>query len=80
MPLLVMVGNRGAIHNHAGPLRELRRLDSWLTIRDPNLNLHIDGSGVESAWVVRKATPDGVVTSLELYDRGGEMIVYLARL
>jgi putative hemin transport protein len=80
MPLLVMVGNRGAIHNHAGPLHELKRLDGWLTIRDAELNLHVDESGVESAWVVRKVTPDGVVTSLELYDRGGEMIVYLARL
>jgi putative hemin transport protein len=80
MPLLVMVGNRGAVHNHAGALHELKRLDGWLTVRDPELNLHIDESGVDSAWVVRKVTPDGVVTSLELYDRGGEMIVYLARL
>ena len=80
MPLLVMVGNRGAVHNHAGPLHELKRLDDWLTIRDPEINLHVDESGVESAWVVRKVTPDGVVTSLELYDRGGDIIDYLARL
>jgi putative hemin transport protein len=80
MPLLLMVGNRGAVHNHAGPLQGLKRLDGWLTIRDPEFNLHVDESGVESAWVVRKVTPDGVVTSLELYDRGGEMILYLARL
>jgi putative hemin transport protein len=80
MPLLVMVGNRGAVHNHAGPLHELKRRDGWLTILEPEINLHVDESGVESAWVVRKVTPDGVVTSLELYDRGGEMTVYLARL
>jgi putative hemin transport protein len=80
MPMLVMVGNRGAVHNHAGPLHEMKRRDGWLTIRDPELNLHLDESGVDSAWVVRKATPEGVVASLELYDRGGEMILYLARL
>lgn len=80
VPLLIMVGNHGAIQNHAGPVGGLGEVDGWLTIRDSNFNLHLDEPGIESAWVVRKATPDGVVTSLELYDRAGEMIVYLARL
>jgi putative hemin transport protein len=80
VPLLIMVGNHGAIQNHAGPVGGLREVDGWLAIHDSNFNLHIDELGIESAWVVRKATPDGVVTSLELYDRAGEMIVYLARL
>jgi putative hemin transport protein len=80
VPLLMMVGNHGAIQNHAGPVGGLREVDGWLAIHDSNFNLHLDEPGIESAWVVRKATPDGVVTSLELYDRAGEMIVYLARL
>jgi putative hemin transport protein len=58
----------------------LEEVNGWLAIHDASFNLHIDEPGIESAWVVRKATPDGVVTSLELYDRAGEMIVYLARL
>ena len=80
MPLLVMVGNRGAVHCYAGPLHELKRLNGWLTIRDPEFNLHLEESGIESAWVVGKATAEGVVSSLELFDRGGEMILFLGRL
>jgi putative hemin transport protein len=80
VPLLIMVGNHGAIQNHAGSIGGLREVDGWLAIHDANFNLHIDEPGIASAWVVGKATPDGVVTSLELYDRAGEMIVYLARL
>lgn len=80
VPLLIMVGNHGALQIHNGPVGGMQQVDGWLTIREATFNLHLDESGIASAWVVRKATPDGVVTSLELYDAGGEMIVYLARL
>jgi putative hemin transport protein len=80
VPLLIMVGNHGALQIHNGPVGGVQHVDGWLTIQDAAFNLHLDESGIASAWVVRKATPDGVVTSLELYDGGGEMIVYLARL
>jgi putative hemin transport protein len=80
VPLLIMVGNHGALQIHNGPVGGAQQVDGWLTIQEPTFNLHLDESGIASAWVVRKATPDGVVTSLELYDGGGEMIVYLARL
>jgi len=79
-PLLIMVGNHGAIQNHAGPVGGLRQVDGRLAIVNGKFNLHLDESGVASAWVVRKSTPDRVVTSLELYDRAGEMVVYLAHL
>ena len=32
---------------------------------------------IASAWVVRKATSDGVVTALELFDEKGEVIALL---
>lgn len=78
--LLIMVGNHGAIQIHGGSVPRLQQVEGALTLVDTNFNLHVDERGVASAWVVRKATPDGVVTSLELYDRRGEMIVYLARI
>ena len=38
---------------------------------DPTFNLHLREDAIASAWVVRKPTRDGDVTSLELFDKDG---------
>jgi putative hemin transport protein len=46
----------------------------WLNVLDPGFNLHLREDHIASAWVVRKPTSDGLVTSLELFDAQGETI------
>ncbi len=38
---------------------------------DPDFNLHLREDQIDTAWVVRKPTRDGDVTSLELFDKDG---------
>jgi putative hemin transport protein len=77
LPLMVFVGNRGIIQIHTGIPRKLVQMERWFNVMDPDWNLHLLEGGVDSAWVVRKPTKDGVVTSLELFDGDGEIIALL---
>jgi putative hemin transport protein len=42
---------------------------------DQNFNLHLREDDVYDSWIVRKPTDDGIVTSLELFDGAGQVIV-----
>ncbi len=77
-PIRVLVGNRGAIQVHSGPVRCLRRTGPWLVALDENFSLHVREQCIASAWVVRQPPMDGAVTSLELYDEADEPIVSLS--
>jgi putative hemin transport protein len=71
---MIFVGNRGMIQIHTGPIARVVDAAGWLNVLDPEFNLHVRSADVAETWVVRKPTRDGIVTSLELYDRAGETI------
>jgi putative hemin transport protein len=73
-PIMIFVGNRGMIQIHTGPIARVVDAAGWLNVLDPEFNLHVRSADVAETWVVRKPTRDGIVTSLELYDRAGETI------
>ncbi|RDK00333.1 hemin-degrading factor [Paraburkholderia lacunae] len=75
--IMVFVGNRGMIQIHSGPIKTIRVMGAWLNVLDPDFNLHLRTDLIASAWVVRKPTADGIVTSLELFDSRGENIAML---
>lgn len=82
LPIMIFAGNRGNLQIHQGRVRTVRVLErghtgpeSWLNILDPDFNMHLRQNEVAYAWRVHKPTVDGVVTSVELYDRKQEMIV-----
>lgn len=77
IPIMVFVGNAGCIQIHTGTVATLRAAGPWFNVLDPGFNLHLRETAINTAWVVRKPTEDGVVTSLELYDRHGEAIATL---
>ncbi|MVW76628.1 hemin-degrading factor [Pseudomonas xionganensis] len=77
VPLMVFVGNRHCIQIHSGPVRNLRWLDSWFNVLDPEFNLHLQTAGVRQLWRVRKPSTDGVITSWEAFDEQGELILQL---
>jgi putative hemin transport protein len=70
--IMCFVGNAGMIQIHSGPVRRVEMMGEWLNVLDPDFNLHLRQDSIASAWVVRKPTADGPVTSLELYDARGD--------
>lgn len=70
-PIMVFVGNRGCIQIHSGPVERIKAMGPWLNVLDPRFNLHLREDRIESAWLIRKPTRDGIVTSLELFDADG---------
>ena len=77
VPIMVFVGNPGMIQIHGGPVQRVEVLGPWLNVLDRDFNLHLRADQVAHAWVVRKPTHDGIVTSLELFDAHGETIAML---
>jgi len=74
-PIMVFVGNRGMIQIHTGTVHKLFEHGEWYNVMDPAFNLHIHEPGITSAWIVRKPTEDGMVTSLECFNASGELVV-----
>lgn len=73
--IMCFVGNRGMIQIHTGPVKQIVTRGSWLNVLDPTFNLHLNMDDISSVWVVNKPTDDGWVTSLEVFDATGELIV-----
>lgn len=74
VPIMVFVGNKGAIQIHTGEIHNLLDRGEWFNVIDPEFNLHLKENSIDSTWVVRKPTVDGMVTSLELFSDSGELI------
>nr|WP_315490033.1 ChuX/HutX family heme-like substrate-binding protein [uncultured Rhodoferax sp.] len=72
--IMVFVGNPGMIQIHSGPVKKIVVMGPWVNVLDPGFNLHLREDHIASAWVVKKPTVDGLVTSLELFDAQGETI------
>ena len=78
LPIMVFVGSGGCIQIHTGPVRNIQPLDTpraqWINVLDEGFNLHLRTDMIASVWVVEKPTADGVVTSVEAFDRAGELM------
>ncbi|MFJ2994995.1 hemin-degrading factor [Pandoraea sp. NPDC087047] len=74
LPIMVFVGNAGMLQIHTGPVKTIRVMGPWVNVLDPDFNLHLREDLVDTAWVVRKPTADGIVSSLELLDAEGMVI------
>lgn len=75
VPIMVFVANRGCIQIHTGTVSKLLEAGPWFNVMDPQFNLHLRESAIDTAYVVRKPSEDGIVTSLEVFDVSGNMIV-----
>ncbi len=74
VPIMVFVGNDGIIQIHTGEVENIVEAKGWYNVMDEKFNLHINQDEVGSAFVVRKPTEDGVVTSLELFNKSDKEI------
>ena len=77
LPIMVFVGNAGAIQIHTGTVEHIvpfGEKDEWINVLDDEFNLHLRQTAIRQAWLVQKPTADGYVTSVELFDDGGELV------
>lgn len=78
-PIMVFVGSKGCIQIHSGAVHNVQPMATagaaqWINVLDAGFNLHLRTDRVVSAWLVRKPTADGVVTSVEVFDDSGEVV------
>ena len=74
VPIMVFVGNHGIIQIHTGEIKKLLEIPNWYNIMDPDFNLHVKLTSIKEAWIVRKPTKDGIVTSVEFFNDKQEQI------
>ena len=78
LPIMIFAGNRGNLQIHQDRVHTIRMLDRggkrWLNVLDPEFNMHLLVNLVDTAWVVKKPTEDGVVTAIELFDAQRNLI------
>ena len=48
-----------------------------MDILDPGFNLHLKEDEIGSAWIVRKPTERGQITSYEIFDLDGKLVLTL---
>ena len=75
VPIMVFVGNPGCIQIHTGPVKKVMPHGPWYNVMDPAFNLHINQEAATEAWLVRKPTADGIVTSVEVFAADGTLMV-----
>lgn len=75
LPIMVFVGNPGMIQIHTGPVDRIVPHEEWINVLDSEFSLHLRQSALTHAWAVQKPTSKGIVTSVELFDTAGELVV-----
>lgn len=75
LEIMAFVGNPGNIEIHTGKVEKILEIPGWINVMDPDFNLHLKTDGIAQCWVVEKPSVDGVVTSVEIFNGAGEMIV-----
>ena len=73
--IMCFVANPGCVQIHTGTLYQIHRMGPWINVMDPTFHLHLRQDHIAEAWVVRKPSDNGHVTSVEVYDAHGEMII-----
>lgn len=76
--ITALVGNAGMLQLHTGQVHKVLATGPWITVADARFRLQLCEDDIASAWVVRKPTVDGLVTSVEVYDHKGDAIVMLS--
>ncbi|MGI9506222.1 MAG: ChuX/HutX family heme-like substrate-binding protein, partial [Geminicoccaceae bacterium] len=77
LPIMVFVNNPGCTQIHTGPIHELKGMGVWWNILDTGFNLHLKEDEIGSAWVVKKPTERGQITSYEIFDREDRLALTL---
>ena len=72
LPIMIFIGNPGCIQIHTGEIENIKAMGPWINVMDKKFHMHLRQDHVAHAWVVRKPSKDGMVTSLEAFDENGQ--------
>lgn len=75
LDIMCFVGSRGTVQIHSGKIKQIKEMGPWLNVMDPTFHMHLRHDRIAEIWAVRKPADTGHVTSIEAYDKDGEMIV-----
>jgi len=75
LEIMVFTSNPGCIQIHTGLVKKLVQTGPWFNVLDPEFNMHLREDGIANIWLVKKPTDDGIVTSIEVFDKDGNIIV-----
>lgn len=73
LPIMVFVHSPGCVQIHTGPIRVDERRKGLLCLGGEAFEMTVQPDEISEAWVVRKPTEDGDVTSIEFYDQRHEL-------
>lgn len=73
--IMSFVGNKGCIEINTSVPDKLMERGPWFNVLDPDFNLHLNEGEIARSWVTKKPTKDGIVTSLEVVDDEGNIII-----
>jgi putative hemin transport protein len=69
--IMAQVGNAGIVQAYYGKIKNVRIKDSRLKIMNSGFRMLLREDHIDSVWVAKKPTTDGIITSLELFNRQG---------
>jgi len=75
LEIMVFTGSAGCIQIHTGVIKKLLQTGPWFNVLDPDFNMHLREDAIDSVWLVKKPTDDGIITSIEVFDETGAIIV-----
>ena len=74
LPIMIFASSPGCIQIHTGPVKKMVSMGPWYNVLDPEFNMHLREDQINSIWITRKPTKDGIVTGLDLFDKEGNSI------
>ncbi len=74
VPIMIFTGNDGAVQIFTGTIERVVEARGWLNILDKSFHFHLVEDAIASAWIVRKPTTDGIVTSVEVFNAAGDLL------
>jgi len=69
--ILAQVGNAGVVQAYYGKIKKIGSKNSRLKIMNASFRMLLREDHIDSIWVAKKPTTDGIITSLELFNRQG---------
>lgn len=75
IPIMIFTSNTGIVHIYSGEVQNIKLIENWINVLDPEFNLHFRTDTIGETYLVRKPTIDGIVTSIEIYDYDGELAI-----
>jgi putative hemin transport protein len=71
LDIMAFLGNGSVTQIYSGKVVKVMEAGGWFNVLDPEFNLHLRDSAFNSGYVIKRAG----VTSVEFFDKSGELVV-----